>query len=110
MAAKKKSKGILSQLSFNFNKFKLDARVPKLLGLLFLLFAFYLFIAFSSYLFTWEADQDQVLQFSWGLLLQSDSKFFLSLGRCFWRRCQQLADFLYRDDWNDYAALIFYPN
>lgn len=81
MAAKKKSKGILSQLSFNFNKFKLDARVPKLLGLLFLLFAFYLFIAFSSYLFTWEADQDQVLQFSWGLLLQSEVEMSNWLGR-----------------------------
>ena len=81
MAAKKKSKGFFKQLSFNFNKFKLDARVPKLLGFLFLLFAFYLFIAFSSYLFTWEADQDQVLQFSWGLLLQSDVEMSNWLGR-----------------------------
>ncbi len=81
MAAKKKSKGVFSQLSFNFNKFKLDARVPKLLGFLFLLFAFYLFIAFSSYLFTWEADQDRVLQFSWGLLLQSDVEMSNWLGR-----------------------------
>ena len=81
MAAKKKSKGFLKQLSFNFNKFKLDARVPKLLGFLFLLFSFYLFVAFSSYLFTWQADQDQVLQFSWGLLLQSDVEMSNWLGR-----------------------------
>jgi len=81
MAAKKKSKGFLSQLSFNFGKAKLDARVPKLLGFLFLLFAFYLFIAFSSYLFTWEADQDRVLQFSWGLLLQSEVEMSNWLGR-----------------------------
>jgi len=81
MAAKKKSKGLLSQLSFNFEKFKLDARVPKLLGFLCLLFAFYLFVAFSSYLFTWEADQDRVLQFSWGLLLQSDVEMSNWLGR-----------------------------
>ena len=81
MAAKKKSKGVFSQLSFNFDKMKLDARVPKLLGLLCLLFAFYLFIAFSSYLFTWEADQDRVLQFSWGLLLQSEVEMSNWLGR-----------------------------
>jgi len=107
MAAKKKSKGILSQLSFNFNKFKLDARVPKLLGLLFLLFAFYLFIAFSSYLFTWEADQDQVLQFSWGLLLQSEVEMSNWLGRL--GAIFSNIFFFWGFGLPSYA-LIFYPN
>ena len=47
-----------------------DERVPKILGLILMFIAFYLFISFISYLFTWDADQDRVLQFSWGLLLE----------------------------------------
>ncbi len=47
-----------------------DERFPKLIGMLFLFLAFYLFIAFASYLFTWDIDQDRVLRFSWSLLLE----------------------------------------
>lgn len=86
MAAKKKSKGGgLNQLVFQFTKslgnLRVDERVPKLLGLFCLLFAFYLFIAFSSYLFTWQSDQDKVLRFSWGLLIQGDVEMNNWLGR-----------------------------
>ncbi|MCB0553537.1 MAG: DNA translocase FtsK 4TM domain-containing protein [Phaeodactylibacter sp.] len=46
-----------------------DDRVPKLFGILSLFLALYLFVAFTSYLFTWMEDQSYVLQFSWSLLL-----------------------------------------
>ncbi len=64
-AAKKKKKGQLS-LRLGIN----DERVPKLFGVVLLFLALYLFIAFFSYLFTWQVDQDRVLKFSWGLLVE----------------------------------------
>ena len=76
MAKKRKKKG---QLSFKLD-FK-DDRIPKLIGILFIFLAFYLFIALTSYLFTWEEDQDKVLRFSWSLLLQSDLIMANWLGR-----------------------------
>ena len=76
MARTKKKKGQLS-LKLGLN----DERVPKLLGILAFFFAFYLFIAFTSYLFTWREDQDRVLRFSWGLLLESDLEMSNWLGR-----------------------------
>ncbi|MFK7934331.1 MAG: DNA translocase FtsK 4TM domain-containing protein [Saprospiraceae bacterium] len=74
--AKKKKKG---QLSFKLDI--KDERVPKLMGILCLFFALYLFIAFTSYMFTWAEDQDRVFRFSWGLLLQSDLEMANWLGR-----------------------------
>jgi DNA segregation ATPase FtsK/SpoIIIE, S-DNA-T family len=73
---RKKKKGQLS-LRLGIN----DERVPKLAGILCLFLAVYLMIAFSSYLFTWRIDQDKVLQFSWQLLLQSDTLMANWLGR-----------------------------
>lgn len=58
-----------------------DERIPKLLGALSLFFALYLFIAFTSYLFTWQIDQDRVLRFSWSLLAQGDIEMANWLGR-----------------------------
>ncbi len=58
-----------------------DERIPKLVGILCLFLAFYLFIAFSSYLFTWQVDQDRVLRHSWGLLFQGDVEMANWLGR-----------------------------
>ena len=58
-----------------------DERIPKLVGVVFLFFAFYFFIAFTSYLFTWRIDQDRVLRFSWELLLRSDFEMANWLGR-----------------------------
>lgn len=77
MAAKKsKKKGQLS-LKLGIN----DERVPKLIGILNLFLSLYLFIAFTSYLFTWRVDQDKVLRFSWGLLLESGMEMANWLGR-----------------------------
>jgi S-DNA-T family DNA segregation ATPase FtsK/SpoIIIE len=58
-----------------------DERIPKLAGVVFLFFAFYFFIAFTSYLFTWKTDQDRVLRFSWELLLNGDFEMANWLGR-----------------------------
>ena len=58
-----------------------DERIPKLLGIMCWFFALYLSIAFISYLFTWKIDQNEVLRFSWGLLLQSDIQMANWLGR-----------------------------
>ena len=40
-----------------------DERTHKIIGTLFLLLAFLFFIAFTSYLFTWQEDQDKVFKF-----------------------------------------------
>ena len=45
-----------------------DERIPKLLGLLLVLFSAYITIAFTSYIFTWDKDQSEVLANNWGLL------------------------------------------
>ena len=54
-----------------------DERTHKIAGTLFLLIAFLLFIAFSSYLFTWDEDQDK---FSYRMLLANDIKVENLLG------------------------------
>ncbi len=54
MATKKNKNQLSLQLTLK------DNRIPKLLGLLMLLLAFYLSIAFISYLFTWREDYDDV--------------------------------------------------
>jgi len=64
MARRKKSNLKQLQLKMGLN----DERIPKLFGIVLLFLAFYLFIAFFSYLFTWQIDQDKVLRFSWELL------------------------------------------
>ena len=54
-----------------------DERTHKIAGTVFLLVAFLLFIAFSSYLFTWDEDQDK---FSYRMLLANDIKVQNLLG------------------------------
>ena len=78
MATKKTSKG-KQQLSFKLGIN--DERIPKLLGVFCLFLALYLFIAFSSYLFSWQIDQDRVLQHSLGLLFEGDAEMANWLGR-----------------------------
>jgi S-DNA-T family DNA segregation ATPase FtsK/SpoIIIE len=48
-----------------------DERTHKILGTFFLLIALFLFIAFSSYIFTWQEDQDKVLNNGASLLSPS---------------------------------------
>ena len=66
--ASKKNK---NQLSLNFT-FK-DRRIPKLLGLVLLFLAAYLFVAFTSYLFTWRDDYDDVNSLGLSELLFGDT-------------------------------------
>jgi DNA segregation ATPase FtsK/SpoIIIE, S-DNA-T family len=47
-----------------------DPRTPKLLGVLLVFLSAYLFIACTSYIFTWKDDQDKVWHFNFDLLFQ----------------------------------------
>ena len=58
-----------------------DGRITKILGVLCGFFALYLVIAFISYLFTWKADQDQVLKLSWAILMDNTVTVTNWLGR-----------------------------
>ncbi len=57
-----------------------DERTHKITGTIFLLMAFLLFIAFTSYLFTWEEDQDEVFKAGGSLFWGSDVKVNNLLG------------------------------
>ena len=58
-----------------------DERTYKILGTVFLLVAVFLFIAFTSYLFTWQQDQDKVLNRGASVLYpSSDAKVTNLLG------------------------------
>jgi DNA segregation ATPase FtsK/SpoIIIE, S-DNA-T family len=57
-----------------------DERTHKITGTIFLLFAFLFFIAFTSYLFTWQEDQDKVFLHGYKLLLGTDAKVNNLLG------------------------------
>ncbi len=73
----KRARGIISAFLSIFT----DNRFPKLLGLVLLLVALYLFIAFTSYLYTWKADQDTVIRMSWTLLFDITIDMENALGR-----------------------------
>lgn len=75
--AKKKKKGGQLSLKMGIN----DERIPKMVGMLLIFIAFYLFIAFTSYLFTWQIDQDRVMKFAWTKLLVSDLDMANWLGK-----------------------------
>lgn len=51
-----------------------DERTHKIAGSVFLLLALLFFIAFTSYLFTWDEDQDKVFKDGYQLLLGTDTK------------------------------------
>ncbi|HET6245871.1 MAG: DNA translocase FtsK [Bacteroidetes bacterium] len=48
--------------------FKINERPKKIFGLILLLFSFCLLIAFTSFLFTWQNDQDKIFNSTWDLL------------------------------------------
>mgnify|MGYP000097239439 FL=1 len=75
MAQKRRRKPI----SFNF-KYG-DERFPKLVGLVAVISSIYLFIAFSSYIFTWEKDFNYVERFRWSLLFEFGIEIHNWLGR-----------------------------
>lgn len=63
------------------NELVKDERTHKILGSVLLLIAFFLFIAFTSYLFTWRKDQDKVLQGFSAFLFGENIKAANLLGR-----------------------------
>jgi DNA segregation ATPase FtsK/SpoIIIE, S-DNA-T family len=58
-----------------------DERTFKIIGVISLLLALFLFIAFSSYLFTWNEDQDKVRQQGLRFLVAEDTRAANLLGR-----------------------------
>ena len=58
-----------------------DDRIPKVVGVISILLAIYLAVAFLSYIYTWRVDQDKVLTFSWEVLFQKDLTVDNWLGR-----------------------------
>ena len=58
-----------------------DERTHKVLGMICLLLSVYFFIAFTSYLFTWEEDQDKVFRYAANVLFMNDIKVDNLLGR-----------------------------
>lgn len=77
MALKKQKPKSPTKTRFNWK----DERIPKVIGVVLILMAAYLAIAFVSYLYTWKMDQDKVLKFSWGMLFQGDLSVQNWLGR-----------------------------
>ena len=57
-----------------------DDRSRKIAGVFLLLVAFFLFTAFSSYLFTWKEDQDKVAATGWSILLPNELEISNLLG------------------------------
>jgi DNA segregation ATPase FtsK/SpoIIIE, S-DNA-T family len=57
-----------------------DERTHKIAGSIFLLLAVLFFIAFTSYLFTWDEDQDKVFKEGYKLLLGTDTKMANLMG------------------------------
>ncbi|MEO6538349.1 MAG: DNA translocase FtsK [Ferruginibacter sp.] len=51
-----------------------DERTHKIVGSIFILLAILFFIAFTSYLFTWDEDQDKVFKEGYRLLIGTDTK------------------------------------
>lgn len=68
-------------LKHEANAAKTDERYSKLLGLLMMMMALYLFVAFISYLFTWKVDQDIVMGKSWLFLFETGIRVDNMLGR-----------------------------
>ena len=73
----KKEKTKSSQQSSTWS----DERWRKVFGIVSLLAAIYLAIAFVSYLYTWKFDQDKVLHFTWSSFFQKDLAVENWLGR-----------------------------
>ncbi len=64
-----------------FSQFMNDERTWKIAGLSCLFIALYLTIAFVSYFFTWELDQDKVINNSWAAMLENNISVDNWLGR-----------------------------
>ncbi len=68
-------------LQHEFKAAAKDGRYSKLAGLMMVMMALYLFVAFTSYLFSWKADQDIVMHQSLGFLFETGTQVSNTLGR-----------------------------
>ncbi len=66
--------------SLNVTEIVKDERTSKILGLLFMLLTIFLFVAFTSYLFTWQEDQDKIQMWRKLLFSKEDIKVNNQLG------------------------------
>ncbi|MEY3375928.1 MAG: hypothetical protein RL463_233, partial [Bacteroidota bacterium] len=57
-----------------------DERTHKILGSVLLFFSFFLFVAFASYLFTWNEDQDKVRNMGAKILMPNELEISNQLG------------------------------
>ncbi|MGL6269139.1 MAG: DNA translocase FtsK 4TM domain-containing protein, partial [Chitinophagaceae bacterium] len=64
----------------SFKKLIEDERTRKILGAFLLLLSFFLFVAFTSYLFTWAEDQDKVRSHGIGILMPNKLEIANLLG------------------------------
>jgi S-DNA-T family DNA segregation ATPase FtsK/SpoIIIE len=64
----------------NLGKIVRDERSHKILGAFMLLMAFFIFVALTSYLFTWQQDQDEVRYRGWTILMPNKLKITNTLG------------------------------
>ncbi len=81
MAVNKKGKKKTNKKQLKISWGALDDRVYKILGILCFFFAFYLTIAFISYLSTWKTDQNEVLGNSFSYIMSSEIQVDNWLGR-----------------------------
>ncbi len=77
MANRKKKSTASKKLKLSFWA---DERKKKIFGLFFLLMAMFIAVALISYIFTWKADQDKVLQLAWSFFTD-DSNVENNLGK-----------------------------
>ena len=68
------------EASLNVTEVVKDERTSKIIGLLFILVTLFLFVAFTSYLFTWQEDQDKVQLWRTSLFSTKDVKVNNQLG------------------------------
>ncbi|MDQ3141026.1 MAG: DNA translocase FtsK [Bacteroidota bacterium] len=75
--SKAKKKSLLAQ----WREWRKDERITKIMAMLCFMMAIYLFISCLSYLFSWKADQDKVMHYSWHILFNSQVVVENWLGR-----------------------------
>jgi len=96
--SRKKKIGLISKVK----QFFLDDKLRRIVGLLLLLFSFYLLVAFTSFLFTWKVDQD-LLFGSWNeLLFNPEIEVANWLGKF-----GALTSHLFINDWFGISSFLF---
>ena len=75
-----RSKKTTSKEEEHLDPFFTKKRISKFFGFGSILLGIFLVVAFLSYFFTWQADQDKVLEFSWKLIFNNDLEISNHLG------------------------------